>query len=352
MLHLTALILLTPLEILFLPLRGLVFLTGLTIFLYVRSKKIFAKRLRGTINNYERKKAEYEKLTQENIRLKKDNSNLEKSAEETIALFDITKDICKSLEEDKVFSIFRERINRYIDIDDCRFLKEGADLSQYKDYTVLPLTMHKAGIGYLVASGIEEKDREKFHILTQQFLIGIKRAILYQKVQELTITDSLTQVFNRRYFLERFNEELERSRKFKYKLSFLMADIDHFKYFNDNYGHLVGDAILREITKTIKESIRQIDFMGRYGGEELSTVLTGTDKDQARIACERIRQAIESRRFTVYDENLKVTISIGVSTFPNDAADSLTLIDKADKALYQAKQAGRNRVCVYDESRN
>lgn len=322
----------------------------LTIFLYVRAKKIFNKRLRGTINNYQREKCEYEKLTQKNIKLQKDNSDLEKSAEETIALFDITKDICKTLEEDKVFGIFRERINRYIDIDDCRFLKEGADLAQYKDYTVLPLTMHKAGIGYLLASGIEEKDKEKFHILTQQFLIGIKRAILYQKVQELSITDSLTQVFNRRYFLERFNEELERSRKFKYKLSFLMADIDHFKYFNDNYGHLVGDAILREITRTIKESIRQVDFMGRYGGEELSTVLTETDKDQARIACERIRQAIESRRFTVYDEDLKVTISIGISTFPNDATDNLTLIDKADKALYQAKQAGRNRVCVYDES--
>lgn len=328
MLHLTALIL-------------------LTIFLYIRSKKLLNKSLTGKINNYQRKKAEYEKLVQKNIRLKYDNSNLERSAEEIIALYDITKDICKSLEEDKVFSIFRECINRYIKIGDCRFLKEGADISQYEDYAVLPLVMHKTARGYLVARGIEEKDKEKFNILAQQFLIGIRRAILYQKVQELTITDSLTQVFNRRYFLERFYEELNRSKKFKYNFSFLMVDIDHFKYFNDNYGHLVGDAILREITRTIKENIRQIDFMGRYGGEELSIILTETDKERAGFAAERIRQAIESRRFTVYDEDLKVTISIGISTFPDDAGEATVLIDKADKALYQAKLAGRNRVCMY-----
>ena len=349
MLHLTVLILLTPLEISFLTLRDLVFLTGLTIFLYAWCKKTLNKRLKVKINNYERLESEYDRLTQENIRLKNDNSNLEKAAEETIALYDITKDICKTLDEDKVFGIFRERINRYIEIGDCGFLKEDADLSQYKNYTVLPLVINKAATGYLVAGGIGEKDKEKFHILAQQFLIGIRRAILYQKVQELTITDSLTQVFNRRYFLERFNEEFGRSMKFKYNLSFLIVDIDHFKNINDNYGHLVGDAILREITKTIKENIRQIDFMGRYGGEELSAILTETDKGPARLAAERIRQAIESRRFAVYDENLKVTISIGISTFPDDANDTAQLIDKADKALYKAKLEGRNRVCVYDE---
>jgi diguanylate cyclase (GGDEF)-like protein len=321
----------------------------LTIFLYIRFKKILNKSLTEKRNNYEYLKLEYERLNQENIRLKNDNSNLERSVEETIALYDITKDICKSLDEDKVFKIFCERINRYIEIEDCRFLKEGADLLQYENYTVLPLVINKATTGYLVASGIGGKDKEKFHILTQQFLIGIRRAILYQKVQELTITDSLTQVFNRRYFLERFNEEFDRSRKFKYNLSFLIVDIDHFKNINDNYGHLVGDAILREITKTIKENIRQIDFMGRYGGEELSIILIETDKGPARLAAERIRQSIESRRFAVYDENLKVTISIGISTFPEDANDTAQLIDKADKALYKAKLEGRNRVCVYDE---
>lgn len=319
-----------------------------TLFLIIVLRKILNKNLMKKENNYERLKSEYEKLVQENTRLKTDNSNLERAAEETIALYDITKDICKTLDEDKVFAIFREHMNRYIRISDCRFLRKGEDLSQYEDYTILPLTMHKDATGYLVASGIGEKDKEKFHILAQQFLIGIRRAILYRKVQGLTITDSLTQVFNRRYFLERVSEEVDRSKKFKYSFSFLMIDIDHFKEFNDNYGHLVGDAILREISKTIKENIRQIDFMGRYGGEELSVILTETDKAQAAVACERIRKAIESRRFTVYDEDLKATISIGISTFPDDATDTAALIERADKALYQAKQTGRNRVCVYE----
>ncbi len=319
-----------------------------TLFLIIVLRKILNKNLMKKENNYELLKSEYEKLVQENTRLKTDNSNLERAAEETIALYDITKDICKTLDEDKVFAIFREHMNRYIRISDCRFLRKGEDLSQYEDYTILPLTMHKDATGYLVASGIDEKDKEKFHILAQQFLIGIRRAILYRKVQGLTITDSLTQVFNRRYFLERVSEELDRSKKFKYSFSFLMVDIDHFKEFNDNYGHLVGDAILREITKTIKENIRQVDFMGRYGGEELSVILTETDKAQAAVACERIRKAIESRRFTVYDEDLKATISIGISTFPDDATDTAALIERADKALYQAKQTGRNRVCVYE----
>ncbi|MBU1726122.1 MAG: GGDEF domain-containing protein, partial [Candidatus Omnitrophica bacterium] len=121
---------------------------------------------------------------------------------------------------------------------------------------------------------------------------------------------------------------------------------DHFKEFNDNYGHLVGDAILRDVARVIKENIRQIDFMGRYGGEELSLALAETDRRQAHFAAERIRKAIEARRFRVYDEDLSVTISIGISTFKNDVKDTSALIEKADKALYQAKETGRNKVCA------
>ena len=127
-----------------------------------------------------------------------------------------------------------------------------------------------------------------------------------------------------------------------------MVDLDHFKSFNDNYGHLVGDAILKEAAKIIQATIRQIDFLGRYGGEELSVILTETDKGQASLAAERIRQAVASKPFLVYDEGLKVTISIGISTFPEDAEKVSDLIDKADKALYLAKQSGRNKVCLYE----
>ncbi len=320
----------------------------LTVFLYIWVQKRLHKSFADKKNNYERLKYEYEKAVQENTNLKTNNSRLEGAVEETIALYDITKDIRKILDEDEIFNLFKERINEYIKVGDCLLLKKDTDLSQYKNYTILPLTIERNTIGYLVASDIGEKGKDKFHILAQQFVSGIKGAFLFKQVQELTITDSLTQIFNRRYFLERFNEEMERSKKFKFCFSFLMIDIDHFKEYNDHYGHLVGDAILREVTKTIKENTRQIDFMGRYGGEEISIVLVETDRDQARFAAERIRQAIESRHITVYDEDLKVTVSIGLSTFPQDASDTQTLIDKADEALYLAKQTGRNRVCVYE----
>lgn len=327
----------------------LILLILLTIFLYSRLKKILHKGLKEKKNSYARLNRKYENLVQQNSKLKSGNAGLERFAEEIIALYDITKDICNTLDVDKIFNIFHERIDKEIGIGDCRFLKETADLLPYKDYNaVLPLMIDKNPIGYLVASNIQEKDEDKFHILAQQFLMGIKRAILYQKVLELAITDSLTQVFSRRYFFERLNEEFKRSRKFKLKFSFLMVDIDHFKYFNDHYGHLVGDTILREISKTIKENVRQIDFIGRYGGEELSIILTETGKDSAGLAAERIRQAIESKYIRVYDEDLRVTISIGIATFPDDARNIQMLIDRADRALYISKQSGRNRVCVYE----
>ena len=309
------------------------------------------KRLDRSIINtpdFNRIKDRCDNLVAENEKLKTANHNLENTLDSIMALYDITGQICKSLDADKVFSNFRDEINKYIRVSDLRFLKgEKADLSLYKDCTIIPLNIQEELIGYLVADGLGLEDKERFHILSQQFLLGIKRAVLYKGVQELAITDSLTCVFNRRYYLERFKEEIERSRKFNYKFSCLMIDIDYFKDFNDRYGHVVGDAILRELSRTIQENIRQIDLICRYGGEEFSVILSETDKDAAGLAAERIRRAIEDRHVLVYDEELKITVSIGISTYPDDGKEIERLIDKADSALYQAKQTGRNKVCAF-----
>ena len=126
-----------------------------------------------------------------------------------------------------------------------------------------------------------------------------------------------------------------------------MADIDHFKEYNDRYGHLVGDVVLKEAAATIKESVRQIDVVGRYGGEEFAILLPETSPRNAYFAAERIRKAIAAKRIRAYDEELNFTISIGFSAFPRDAKDGLNVIDKADIALYEAKQKGRNAVCAF-----
>ena len=256
--------------------------------------------------------------------LKKDNAVLEKSVEATIALYDITKDMRKILDEDLIFKFFKERIGSLLKFENCEFLKSRPAVSE--NQSILPVVLEDEPMGYLVTEGLAEEDREKFHILAQQFVSGVRGAFLFKKVQELTVVDSLTQTFNRRYFLERFQEEVSRSQKFKLKLSFVMADIDHFKEINDKYGHLVGDAVLKEVTRVIKENIREVDFMGRFGGEELSIVFTETDTQDARYACERIRKAIESESLRAYDEKLKVTLSLGLSTFPLAMTGSCNLL--------------------------
>lgn len=315
-----------------------------TVVLGMRVKNLMDMRIARMRGNYKRVKNDCERLLQENTRLKSENSVLGKAADDIIALYDITKEICKHLDTAKVFESFREQLGRYIEVVDCRFLESGADLSNFSGHTVFPVKIEDKIAGYLAANIIREDDKDKFHILAQQFILGMGRALLYRRVQEMAVTDNLTQAFSRRYFLERFAEELDRSSKFKYDLSFVMVDIDHFKEYNDRYGHLVGDAVLKEVSKTIRENIRQIDLVGRFGGEEFTIVLAETDKKEAWFAAERIRKAIEDKRVRVYDEELRVTISAGISAFPGDGHDPQVLIDRADEAMYVAKQSGRNKV--------
>lgn len=325
--------------------QGLIILALLTVFAALWLKRILDKNL--GLAEYERVGRECAALSAENQRLKEANRRLTEKLEGIIALYDITKQICRTLDADKVFVYFKEELNKYVQISDCRLIWGEGDLSEYKYYAAFPLKIQDRKIGYLVADLVREEDREKFYILCQQFLLGLKRAVLYRQVQESAITDLLTNTFNRRYYMERFGEEMERSRKFDYAFSCLMIDIDHFKDYNDRYGHIVGDAILRELSRQIQAKIRQIDLMGRYGGEEFSIILSETDKQAAQLVAERIRQAVEENRLKIYDEELKITVSIGISSFPRDAKTSTALIDKADAALYRAKQGGRNKVCLY-----
>jgi len=316
----------------------------ITILLYFSLRSHLSSIFLRKQSEYARLESEYSKLSEGELSLKKDNQGLKDSLQETVALYDIMQDICKSFDEKQIFTVFKERAAKFIEISDCVFLTPKTDISRYADYKIMPLLIDKDVGGYLAAKGVGDSDADKFHILAQQLFLGMKRALLYKNIHELAITDTLTFAFSRRYFLDRLQEEAERCQRLNYKFSFLMADIDKFKSYNDRYGHLVGDVILREVARTVKETIRQVDFFGRYGGEELALVLTETDKNEAYFAAERIRQAVELRKIHAYDEIVKVTVSIGISTFPTDAKDTEALIDSADKAMYRAKDAGRNRV--------
>ncbi|HEY5717413.1 MAG TPA: diguanylate cyclase [Motiliproteus sp.] len=166
---------------------------------------------------------------------------------------------------------------------------------------------------------------------------------LENQLRELSTTDALTKLFNRRHLDETLDAELKRARRYKLDLSILMFDVDHFKRFNDEHGHDQGDRVLQHMAVVMRECIREIDVPCRYGGEEFLIILTNTPRNGAMITAERLREAVESSRI----DGLQVTISIGVASYPYlDVEESDEFIERADAALYRAKEQGRNCVCL------
>ncbi len=299
------------------------------------------------------------KLGKQKGDLDAERETLQNETLEIFTLYEITKEITKSLNAEEAFEIFKQKLREHVAFDECRFLEplsnEVKDLRKDEDHFVFTLQSKRKKIGFLAVLGISEQDREKIMILGNQFALALRRVYLYQEIEQIAITDSLTDVHTRRYVIERFMEELKRSKVRNIKMSFLMIDVDYFKKFNDQYGHLTGDQILREIGFLIGENIREIDIAGRYGGEEFCVILPDTDHQGAHYAAERIRRAVEEAIIKAYDASVKVTVSIGTSTFPDHGKKMDELIDKADWALYRAKKQGRNKVCsfgVYKDDSN
>jgi diguanylate cyclase (GGDEF)-like protein len=185
---------------------------------------------------------------------------------------------------------------------------------------------------------LEEKVTEKTKELQE----------INEKLQMLSITDELTQLYNFRYFRKLLVLEIDRVKRYKNPLALMMLDIDYFKYYNDKNGHLKGNDVLREVAGIIKSTVRKVDFPARYGGEEFSVILPSAMKDSALSIAERIRSSIEEHHFYNEEEqpNKNLTISIGIATAPEDAEEVDSLIEKADEALYEAKKQGRNRVII------
>ena len=168
---------------------------------------------------------------------------------------------------------------------------------------------------------------------------------MYTQSKQLSVTDDLTRLFNRRHFDFEFNREFKRIKRYNNDLSIAILDIDFFKNINDTYGHLCGDYILKEVAYIIKDNFRQTDIVCRYGGEEFAVILTETPKETANIPLERLRKRIEGNDFFYKNQKIKLTVSIGV-TSDTDCDTSDEMFDKADKALYKAKSSGRNCVKI------
>ena len=170
---------------------------------------------------------------------------------------------------------------------------------------------------------------------------------LNKELEEISITDSLTQAFNRQYFMDRIKQEVKRASRYGTHVSLLMLDIDHFKKVNDTYGHQAGDAVLAGASGLIKDGLRETDLFARYGGEEFCLIAMAMELAEAMLLADRLRQKVEDAVFSYGAHRLKVTVSIGVSTWKPELKENFEeLVHQADSALYRAKQAGRNRVCA------
>ncbi len=185
--------------------------------------------------------------------------------------------------------------------------------------------------------------------IASQTALALEKAKLIAFLEQLSITDELTGIANRRHFEWRLSEEIERARRYQYPLSALMLDLDNFKQINDTHGHQVGDIVLQQIAERLKRILRRTDFLARYGGEEFVILAPQTPADRALILAERLRQVIAESPISVSpDLQIRTTISVGVAVFPEHAQNGNELVRAADEALYKAKQMGRNRVCLYE----
>jgi len=232
----------------------------------------------------------------------------------------------------------------------CRRIRE-IERAEYIYFIILTSKGKKEDVVAGLEAGADDylikpfnQDELKYRVRIGERIIELERRIL-----RLASTDSLTGVLNRRAFMERMEQEINRSFRENSPLSLILADIDHFKGVNDRHGHQVGDLVLQKFVSQLTESSRTYDFVGRYGGEEFVICLPGSTDSQARTVAERMRKSVEEMRIMLPDisKSVRITTSFGVVTLRLELEDSVdSLIGRADDALYKAKREGRNRVCA------
>lgn len=218
----------------------------------------------------------------------------------------------------------------------------------------VPLKIQSKVVGILYVDDFVPREFSRTHLRLLTILgsfaaMSIDNARLHRKACELAATDGLTGLFNYRHFKKVFAEELARARRYDKSLALIMLDIDDFKLFNDIYGHPVGDKVLVGVANIISETLRDCDFVFRYGGEEFIAILPEAELSEAMAAAERVRQLIATESHRYLDERVQnsVTASLGVAVYPRDGLTLETLLKAVDELLYVAKRQGKNKVyCV------
>jgi diguanylate cyclase (GGDEF)-like protein len=212
----------------------------------------------------------------------------------------------------------------------------------------LPLVFEEdlRGIIWIWGKNLSKADLPIMSIFAKQIGVSLERARLFQEVQSLALTDPLTGLQNRRSLFELGRVEFARAHRMNRAFCCMMLDLDHFKKINDAHGHPVGDQVLKEFARRCKTSVREVDLVGRYGGEELIILLPETDRKTAMQVAERLRNSIAAVPIRVGEKEIAMTVSIGVAAKDENTLHLDTLIARADQAMYIAKHKGRNRVAM------
>jgi len=257
-----------------------------------------------------------------------------------ITLQGIAGSVVQNRKGTRIFDVRTEP--RYVPgLEDSRSEMVVPMISQGKVTGVLDAESKKVG-------AFKEADQKVFSILASSAAMAIENAMLHQQMEELTILDELTGIYNFRYFARKLTDELKRAKRYHQPLSLLMIDIDWFKRCNDSFGHLFGNLVLKTLSEVIRSCVREVDILARYGGEEFVVILPQTTKTDAKSIGERIRSQVESTTFRDQKGQTQtaLTVSLGVASYPVDAETEEELLKKVDQALYLAKGKGKNLVCV------
>jgi len=197
---------------------------------------------------------------------------------------------------------------------------------------------------------LSSHDLARARVIAEHAALALRNAERYRAARDRAFIDDVTEVYNARYLLEALDREIRRSERYGTELSILFIDLDRFKLVNDTHGHLVGSNTLRQLSRLLEGCVRQVDTVARYGGDEFTILLADTGARLGRSVAERIRQSVERHGFEAGPgRTLRLTCSLGVSTYPAHGRTREALLDAADKAMYRAKSLGRNRLCSADE---
>ena len=237
---------------------------------------------------------------------------------------------------------------------DPRFSKRIDEMTKWKTRSIIcvPLqSKHRVlGVIQLINCAMEsfgEQEMFFLHALCDYAAIAIDNARAVEKIQELTITDDCTGLYNARHLYKTLEAEVYRSARFGYEFSVIFMDLDHFKLVNDTYGHLVGSKLLQEIGFKVKSQLRLIDYAFRYGGDEFVILLPQTEKNSALVVAKRLQEMMRRSQYLIDDGlNLSVRCSMGLATYPEDAKSSHEIIRQADEMMYMVKNSSRDNIAV------